>query len=141
MSRGAKRRDDRPPKKLRKTTLAILLIGIFAFSLVLGIAGFAIGFGSIYPQMNLIAQPIACPGLTMTHSQQILEVGTATYYATKWYCVDGKTGERSEVRGNAVALIAGPVYGMVIFVILLAIVYLYWYSSVGPAKNGGPDLW
>jgi len=114
---------------------------MFAFSFLIGITGIAIGFGSIYPQLNHIAQPIACPGRTMTHSQQISEIGTATYYAAKWFCVDESTGERTEVSNNKVALIAGPVYGTVVLIILLAIVYLYWYSSVGPAKNGGPDLW
>ena len=114
---------------------------IFAFSIVLGITAGAMGLGSIYPQLNSIAQPIACPGQAMSHSQQISEIGTATYYTAKWYCVDEKTGERSELSSNTVALIAGPFYGVVIFAILLVIVYLYWNSSVGPAKNGGPQLW
>jgi hypothetical protein len=133
--------DDRQAKTLKKTTLAIALGVLLAFSVVMGITGISIGFGSIYPQINLIAQPIACPGGTMTHSQQISEIGTATYYAAKWFCVDEKTGEKSEVSGNTVALLAGPFYGVMIFAVLLAIVYLYWYSNVGPAKNGGPDLW
>jgi len=135
------RRDDLRPKTLKRSTLAILLIVLLAFSVFLGITAGAIGLGSIYPQLNSIAQPIACPGRAMSHSQQITEIGTATYYAAKWYCVNGQTGERSEVSGNTVALIAGPVYGVVIFVILLAIAYLYWNSSIGPAKNGGPELW
>lgn len=117
------------------------MIAVFAFSTFLGITAGAMGLGSIYPQLNSIAQPIACPGRAMNHSQQVSEIGTATYYAAKWYCVDEKTGERVEVGSNTIAVIAGPVYGLVIFGILLAIIYLYWYSSVGPAKNGGPGLW
>ena len=115
------RRHDLQPKTLKKTSLAVLLIVLIAFSVFLGITAGAIGLGSIYPQINTIAQPVACPGRTMSHSQQISEIGTATYYAAKWYCVDEQTGERSEVSGNTVALISGPVYGVVIFLILFAV--------------------
>lgn len=114
---------------------------MLAFSIFLGITAGAMGLGSIYPQLNSIAQPIVCPGRTMSHSQQISEIGTATYYAAKWYCVDDRTGERSEVSNNTIALTTGPIYGAVIFAILLVMVYLYWYSSIGPAKNGGQKLW
>jgi len=128
-------------KTIKRSTLVIGAIIVLAFSIFLGITGGAMGLGSIYPRLNSIAQPLACPGRTMSHAQQISEIGTATYYAAKWYCVDEKSGERSELSGNTVALIAGPAYGLVIFVVLLTIVYLYWNSTVGPAKNGGPDLW
>ena len=132
---------ERKAKVLSRTTLIVILVAVFTFSIFLGITAVAMGLGSIYPKLNSIAQPVACPGKTMSHSQQISEVGTATYYTAKWFCVDETTGERMELSGNTVALISGPVYGVVIFGMLFAILYMYWYSSVGPAKNGGPDLW
>jgi hypothetical protein len=137
----ADRRCDTNPNVLERSTFAALLFVVLAFSMFLGFTAGAMGLGSIYPQINAIAQPVACPGRSMSHSQQVSEIGTAKYYAAKWYCVDEKTGERSEVSGNTVALITGPVYGIVTFVILLALVYLYWNSKVGPAKNGGPRLY
>ena len=140
MSKQSGSRND-APKTVKRSTLIVGLLIIFAFSIFLGITAGAMGLGSIYPQLNSVAQPLACPGRKMSHAQQISEIGTATYYAAKWYCVDERSGEKSELSGNTVALIAGPVYGLVIFVILLTIVYLYWNSNVGPAKNGGPQLW
>jgi len=140
MRKKSDRSYDTKPKTLKRSTLAILLFAAFCFSMFLGVTAGALGLGSIYPQLNSIAQPVACPGHTMTHSQQVSEIGTTTYYAAKWFCVDDNGG-RTEISSSTIALTAGPVYGIIFFAVLLALIYLYWNSKIGPAKNGGPTFW
>jgi hypothetical protein len=126
--------------KIKTATLIISLIVGLAFSIAMGVTAGAMGLGSIYPQLNLIAKPLVCPGTEMSYSRRVSEIGTATYYTAEWFCVD-QTGARTELEPNVVFLYAGIFYGLVFFVLLAAITYLYWNSSIGPAKNGGPRLW
>lgn len=141
MSKRNKQNIDAQIGKVRKSTLVIGLgIGL-AFSILIGVTAGAMGFGSIYPQLNLIAKPFACPGKQMSYSQQVSEIGTATYYTAKWFCVDERSGVKTEVEPNTVFLYAGVFYGLVFFALLFVITYFYWNSSIGPAKNGGPRLW
>lgn len=121
--------------------MIVSLIALFVFSAFLGVVGGAIGLASIYPQINMFAQPLACPGQTLTHTQQISEIGSATYYAAAWYCVDPQTSERTEASAMTVYLAAGLLHGLIVFAALTGLTYLYWNSSVGPAKNDGLRLW
>jgi hypothetical protein len=128
-------------RTIKKTTLVISLLVGLTFSLVMGFTGGAMGIGSLYPQMNLIAKPFVCSGGQMSYSQQASRIGTATYWTAKWYCVDEQSGAKTEIDPDAIFLYAGAVYGFVFFAFLLLITYFYWNSSIGPAKNGGPRLW
>jgi hypothetical protein len=139
-------RKRRPPqseriKTVKRSSLAIGLAVGFAFSMIMGVTAGAMGLGSLYPQLNLVVGPLVCRNGQMTYSQQISEVGPARYYTAKWHCVDEPSGERSELDPNTVFLLASPVYGLPLFVILLVITYFYWNSSIGPAKNDGLRLW
>lgn len=107
MRKKSDRSYDTKPKTLKRSTLAILLFAAFCFSMFLGVTAGAMGLGSIYPQLNSIAQPVACPGHTMTHSQQVSEIGTTTYYAAKWFCVD-ENDDRTEISSNTIALNRRP---------------------------------
>ena len=40
-----------------------------------------------------------------------------------------------------VYLAAGLLHGLIVFAALTGLTYLYWNSSVGPAKNDGLRLW
>ena len=124
-----------PTGTVKKSTLAIGIIVALAFSLIMGITAIARGFGSIYPSLNIIAKPFVCGAGEMTHSLSMSHAGTATYYSSRWYC------SGTEIDANQVFLFAGIPYGLVLFAIFLVITYLYWHSSIGPAKNGGPPLW
>lgn len=117
----------------------LAIVVVFAFSIIIGVTGGAMGLGSLFPQLNLIAKPFVCYNGQMTYSRQATEVGSATYHTAKWYCEN--EGSRNEIEPNIVYLIAGTFYGLFLFAILLLITYLYWNSSVGPAKNDGLRLW
>ena len=129
------------PRKLNKSTLAIWLVAGLAFSIVIGVTAGSMGFGSMYPRLNLIAGPFVCPGKQMVYSRQVSEIGTASYYTAAWYCVDERAGKKTAVASNAVFFWAGIFYGLAFFLAVLLITYSYWNSSIGPAKNGGPRLW
>jgi hypothetical protein len=86
---------DKPIRKLKRSTLLIGLAVGLAFSIIMGVTAGAIGLGSIYPQLNRIAEPLVCPGTTMSYSRRVSEIGTATYYTAEWFCVDERTGARN----------------------------------------------
>lgn len=141
MSRKQKQRRDDRVRKLKKSTLIIGLTVGLLFSVTIGVAGGAMGLGSLYPQLNLIAKPVVCPLGEMSYSQNVSTIGTANYYTAKWFCADLRSGERTEIDPNSIFLSSGLVFGLAFFAILLLVTYLYWNSSIGPAKNDGPLLW
>ena len=128
-------------RKVKTSSLVTWLIVGFIFSMIIGITGGAMGFGSRFPQLNLIADPFVCPNGSMSYKQNASEIGSATYWTATWFCVDEQSGVQTELDPNSVFLSAGPFFGLVFFVLLLIIVYLYWNSSIGPAKNDGLRLW
>lgn len=128
-------------KKVKTSSFVLWLMVGFIFSIFLGITAGARGFGSRYPKLNLIAKPFVCSGQQMSYTQDVSQIGSATYWSADWFCVDENSGVKTEVDQNMVFLIAGPIYGLIFFVALLTLVYLYWNSSIGPAKNDGLRLW
>lgn len=128
-------------KKVKTSSLILWLMVGLIFSMIMGVIGGARGYGSRYPQLNLIAKPFVCPGQQMAYTQNVSQIGSATYWSAVWFCVDENSGVKTELDQNMVFLITGPFYGLVFFVVLLLIVYLYWNSSIGPAKNDGLRLW
>jgi hypothetical protein len=71
----------------------------------------------------------------------VSDIGTATYWAADWVCVDEDAGGTTELDRDTVFYSAGTVFGLVFFIFLLVIVYIYWNSSIGPLKNDGLRLW
>lgn len=128
-------------KKVKTSSLVLWLLVGLIFSMIMGVTGGAMGFGSRYPQLNLIAKPFVCPGQQMSYTQNVTQIGSATYWSADWFCVDEGTGVKTELDQNTVFLITGPFYGLIFFVVLLVILQLYWNSSIGPAKNDGLRLW
>jgi hypothetical protein len=128
-------------KKVKTSSLIIVLTVGFIFSIFLGITAGAMGFGSRFPGLNLIAAPFLCPGGEMSYTQHVTEIGTATYWTADWFCVEEGTGVQKELDPNRVHGLAGTFYGLLVFGLLLGITVLYWNSSMGPAKNDGLHLW
>lgn len=128
-------------KKVKTSSLILWLTVGLIFSIFMGVVAGARGFGSRYPQLNLITKPFICPGQQMSYTQDVSQIGSATYWSAEWFCVDENSGVKTKVNQNTIFLIAGSVYGLIFFVMLLVIVYIYWNSSIGPAKNDGLRLW
>ncbi len=130
--------------KIRKIKTGTLIIGIiaeFVISVFLGFTAGARGFGSLYPAWNLVAKPFVCPNSQMSYTQNVSQIGSDTYWSGRWFCVDEQSGIKTELDPDKVFLYASPLYIIVIFALLLIVTYVYWNSSIGPAKNDGLRLW
>ncbi len=115
-------------KPTRSTLNWLVILG---WSIFMGITVVSIGIGSLFPQLTSIAGPFVCP-----HGQ--IEVTSHPYrvspvesgYTLTYYCVDKQTGAQTELAFLPKHLIAGSIYGLLIFVALLAGWYYYnRYSS------------
>ena len=129
------------PRKIRTSTLVFGIVVELIFSIIFGITAGARGLGTLYPQLNLVASPFVCPHGSMSSAQSKNETGTGTEWSARWFCVDDQTGARSEIDHTSVILYASPIYILLFFVTLLVITYVYWNSSVGPARNDDLHLW
>jgi hypothetical protein len=127
-------------RKLKTTTLVFGMIAELIFSVFLGLTAGARGLGSLYPALNLVAKPFVCPNSQMSYTQNVSEIGSDTYWTGRWFCVDEHLGVKTELDPNRVFLSASPLYTLVFFAVLLILTYVYWNSSIGPAKNDGLHL-
>jgi|SRR5688572_24823014 len=130
--------------KIRKVKTSTLIIGVIlelVFSIFIGLTAGATGFGSLYPQLNLVARTFVCPNSQMSYDQHVSQIGSDTYYSATWFCVDEQSGAKTELDSETVFLYASPFYSLVFFAFLLIVTYVYWNSSIGPAKNNGLYLW
>ena len=126
-------------RTVKRSTLAIGLIVVLAFSLMIGFTGVAMGLGSLFPSLNMVAKPFVCAGGEMSYEQQSSRVGSATYHTARWYCQQPYS--KAEIDTNAIFFYSGLLYGILIFAMLLGVIYIYWNSSIGPAKNDGLRLY
>jgi hypothetical protein len=130
--------------KIRKVKTSTLIIGIIVeliFSVFMGVTAGARGLGSLYPQLNLVTKLFVCPNSQMSYAQNVSQIGSDTYWTATWFCVDEQSGVKTELDTDTVFLYASPLYSLVFFAVLLTITYVYWNSSIGPAKNDGLRLW
>ena len=128
-------------RKVKTSSLITWLVVGLLFSIFIGVTGGAMGLGSRFPQLNLVVGPFLCPNAQMSYTQNTSEIGTATYWTADWACVDEGSGATRALDPDAVFYSAGPICGLVFFALLLVMVYIYWNSSIGPAKNDGLRLW
>ncbi|HKP70181.1 MAG TPA: hypothetical protein VJV05_12920 [Pyrinomonadaceae bacterium] len=137
-----KRRNNPDPQRtIKRATLVISLIVLLAFSLLFGVTGIAMGLGSLYPPINMIAKPFVCGGGEFSYEQSRTQVGSASYWSVRWYCANNESASRVEIEATKVHLFSGVLYGLAFFAAMTGAVYLYWNSSIGPAKNDGLRLW
>lgn len=129
--------------KIRKVKRSTLMLGIIVeliFSVFMDVTAGARGLGSLYPQLNIVAKPFVCPNRPMSYTQHVSEIGSDTYWSATWFCGDEVSGA-AELDSNDVFLSASPFYSLVFFAVLAIITFVYWNSSIGPAKNDGLQLW
>jgi hypothetical protein len=95
------------------------IIWLFIWCIFMGITVGSIGIGAAFPDANRITKPFVCPTgdlqlVTQDYHPSPIEVVTTL----TWYCVDSGTGDRQEVNVFQMALIAGPVYGLLLFMVI-----------------------
>lgn len=131
--------------KIRKVKRSSLIIGIAAellFAVIMGYTAGAAGLGALYPPaLELVTSPFVCANGQMTHTQHRSQIGSTTYTSVSFFCTDKDSGIKTELDLETVIRYGTPFYSLLFFAIFLVLTYLYWYSSVGPAKNDGLLLW
>jgi hypothetical protein len=105
---------------------------VLVWSLFMGITFVSLGIGSLFPQLSDVAGPFVCPhGQIQVTSQSYRVSPVESGQALTYYCVDKQTGVQTELAFWPKHLYAGSIYGLLIFVLVLAIWYFYsrWYAS------------
>ncbi len=102
------------------------LVAGFVWCIFMGIMVVSIGLGSVFPGLDGIAGPFVCPGGKMAISSQQYTVSPVeSGYTITWYCLNEKTGAKTELGFWPQHLVAGSFYGLLIFVVGCII----WYVS------------
>ena len=95
------------------------LFWTFIWCLFMGVTVGSIGIGAVFPSANLIAGPFVCPGGKMElTTQEYNPSPIETVTTLTWYCVDGKTGTKTELGIFPMSLYAGTIYGLALFAVV-----------------------
>jgi hypothetical protein len=122
--------------KINTSTIIWLILG-FIWSWFMGITAVSLGLGSVFPAINMVAKLFVCPGGQMVNNAQNYQVSPVENVTTlTWYCVDNHSGAKTELNSFIVNVYAGSIYGLLIIVSVLIIVYFYrrWGSSTETEK-------
>ncbi len=91
-------------------------IAAFIWSIFMGVTAVSIGLGAAYPPANLVAKPFVCPNGTMRYEQATSNpLPGTTYTLTAWYCVDNRSGAKTELGIFPMSLYSGVIYGLLIY--------------------------
>ncbi len=114
--------------KLNGSTLFL----IFIWCLFMGVTAISIGFGAIFPSMNRIAKPFVCPrGEIEVEKQNYYPSPGTTVTTLTWYCVDAASGEKKELGIFPMALYAGLIYGLLLFIVVFLFMFIRSNRSPG----------
>lgn len=95
-------------------------LGLFAISFFCGFIVFAIGFGSLFPQMNQVARPFVCGDQTLEVKQYVSHYRPGeTSWTIQAFCVTA-AGNKVD-RTGWVQFTAGLIYSIVPFIILVVL--------------------
>lgn len=127
----------------KKVKTSSLIIGLIVELLLAVFMGFTTGpgIGSHYPQLNLVIKPFICPNGQISYMNQQVERYDETYWDATWYCEEEGSNIKTELDSDIVFNYASPLYIALYFAAFLIMTYVYWNSSIGPAKNDGLHLW
>ncbi len=110
--------------KITSKTITWLIMG-FLWSIFMGVTAISIGFGALYPPLNYIAKPIACPNGQLSYVQNVSNPVPGTTYTTAgWNCTDPRTGSQTPIDAIRMSVYAGPIYGVLLFVVVVFIWYI-----------------
>jgi hypothetical protein len=119
--------------KLSTRTILWLIVG-FIWCWFMGITAVSLGLGSLFPDINRVAQPFVCPGGQMEINSQNYQVSPVEDVTTlTWYCVDDHSGAKTELNPFIINIYAGSFYGLLI--IVAALISLYFYGRWGSANE------
>ncbi len=119
-----------------KTGTIMSGIAVFIWSIFMGVTAIAIGVGAAFPPLNQIAAPFICPNGQMTYTEETSNpLPGTTYTQIGWYCVDKQTGAKTELDIFPMTLYSGVFYGLLLFVVILAIWY---FANRRKASSGFP---
>ena len=109
--------------KITGKTIGWLIAG-FVWSIFMGVTAISIGAGALYPPLNYIAKPLACPNGQLSYQQNISNPLPGTTYTTAgWTCADSRSGTQTPIDAIKMGVYAGPFYGLVLFLVVV----LFWY--------------
>ncbi|HLO16496.1 MAG TPA: SHOCT domain-containing protein [Anaerolineales bacterium] len=120
--------------KLKTSTI----IWTFLWCWFMGITAISIGFGAIFPSMNLVAKPFVCLGGKMDLTKQVYNPYPGNTITTlTWYCVDETSGAKTELGIFPMSLYSGTIYGWLFFgAVLIGMVVV---ASRRQKATGGTD--
>jgi hypothetical protein len=129
--------------KIKTSTIIWLIVG-FIWSIFMGVTATSIGLGAAFPPLNLVAKPFICPTGQMNYQQIVSNpLPGTTYTQINWYCVDKRSGQKTELGIFPMGLYAGVIYGLLIFVVVLSAWYFYrrWDPSKATAESKKRVAW
>jgi len=129
--------------KIKANTIIWLIVG-FLWSIFMGVTAVSIGLGALFPSLNYIAKPFVCPTGQMVLEENVSNpLPGTTYTILHWYCIDAQSGAKTELNPFTMNLYAGPIYGVLIFVIGLGIWYFYsrWDPATATAEAKKRVAW
>jgi hypothetical protein len=92
------------------------LFWTFVWCWFMGVTAISIGFGALFPSLNLAAKPFVCPSGRMDLSKEVYNPYPGSMITTlTWYCVDEATGTKTELGVFPMSLYAGTIYGWLLF--------------------------
>ncbi len=125
---------------LKAGTLVVILI----WFLFMGVTAISIGFGAAFPPLNLIAKPFVYPAGKMDLSEQTYNPYPGNTTIT-WYCTDAASGTKTELGIFPMALYAGVIYGLLLFVVIVGFMFISskrTSPTAVPAQDGaGQTSW
>ena len=95
------------------------LIWLFIWCIFMGVTVGSIGIGAVFPAANVITKPFVCAnGQFQLITQDYHPSPVETVTTLTWYCIDNTTGAREEISIYRMAFIAGPIYGLLLFLVI-----------------------
>lgn len=117
--------------KIYGVTIGQIIIA-FIWCIFMGVTAISIGFGAMYPPMNGIAKPFVCPSGELTFKQNVSHPTPGrTDTTAEWFCRDPGADFPVSIDPLKMAVYAGPIYGLLLFVVG----FFFWYL----AMRWGPE--
>jgi hypothetical protein len=92
------------------------LVWTFLWCWFMGVTAISIGFGALFPSMNLVAKPFVCPSGKMDLTKEVYNPYPGNTITTiTWYCVEEASGAKRELGIFPMSLYAGTIYGWLLF--------------------------